>query len=338
MTNDDMINWDWDALCSTGLNTSSNTSSIAPCAQQIYFQSPIFGLFAVFSSYYYGKLSDKILRNRTHIMCLILRAITSLVMAILPITKLLISMKFDEQIWPADILVSCTQAIAWAVHFVFVVSYRKLGGVNHRGPLVLLILWSCILALSILWLETNMTTFSKFRAAFNVIYALTLLPMGKAQKVIHESNREREPLINAYHRLSVDGNEESFVLGAASDGYNIFNKLIFFWVNPLISKGSLGKLRKNDDLFDLPECLNVKKIAERLQAKINNGKTLFSALHRSFGTEFYLIGVLRLFSDLSSFAGPLLLGAILRTGIDNDGDENSKDAYYYAGKFKNLNF
>lgn len=331
MASDDALNWNWDDFCSTGLNISTNSSSIAPCAQQIYFQLPIFALFAILSSFHYGNLSTEILRNRMQIVCLTLRALISLAMAILPLSKLLILMRNEEHIWPVDILLACVQAIAWTVHFALIAALRKFGEISHRGPLNLLILWSCILALSILWLETNMTTFSKLRAALNIIYAFTLIPLGKSQIIIRERQREREPLINAYHRLSVDGNEELWILGAAYDGYNFFNKLFFLWVKPLIMKGSLGKLKKNEDLFDLPECLNVKRIAESLQTNISYGKTLFKALHRSFGLEFYLIGILRLFSDLSSFAGPLLLGAILRTGIDDENIDNSKRAYYYAG-------
>lgn len=335
MASDDVINWNWDEFCETGLNISTNTTSIAPCAQQIYFHAPIFSLFAIFSSYHYGRLATEILRNRTQIISLTLRALIALIMAVIPLSKILFSMNHGIRIWPVDVLLACIQTIAWTIHFIFIASLRKFGDKSHRGPLILLILWSCILSLSILWLETNMTLFSKLRAAMNVLYFLTLLPKGSSHVIIRERQRERETPVNEYHRLSVDGNEELWVLGAANDGYHFISKLFFHWVNPLIKKGSLGKLKKNEDLFDLPECLNIKAIAEKLQKHINYGRTLFKALHRSFGIEFYLIGILRLLSDLSSFAGPLLLGAILKTGMDDD-NANPKAAYYYAGNFLNL--
>lgn len=333
MASDDVISFNWTEFCETGLNISSNSSSITPCIQQIYFHLPIFSLFAIFSSYHYGRLAVEIIRNRTQIICITFRAIIALALAVIPVCRLILSLRSGTHIWPVDILLSCIQAIAWTIHFVLLATQRRFGKLSHRGPLILLIIWSCILALSILWLETNMTIFSKIRAVLNILYALTLIPNGKSQIIIRERSMEREPLlINAYHRLSVDGNEEAWILGPANDGYHFLSRLIFYWVNPLIQKGYLGKLRKNEDLFDLPECLNIKKNAESLQNNINAGKTLFKALHRSFGVEFYLIGLLRLFSDLSSFAGPLLLGAILRTGIDDDNVDNNKAAYYYAGK------
>lgn len=162
----------------------------------------------------------------------------------------------------------------------------------------------------------------------NILYGFTLIPKGKSQKLVREAEIERESSINTYHRLSVDGDEESLTLAAAYDGFNFLNRLVFRWVNPLIAKGVLGKLKKNDDLFDLPEQLNIRKLAECLQKNLNTSKSLFKALHRSFGIEFYSIGILRLFSDLSNFAGPLLLGGLLRTGMSDD--VGVKSAYYYA--------
>lgn len=163
----------------------------------------------------------------------------------------------------------------------------------------------------------------------NFLYGVTLIPSGKSERVVRELERERESQINTYHRLSVDGDEEAFTLGAAHDGFNFLSRLIFHWVNPLIAKGVLGKLRKNDDLFDLPECLNTKKLFEKLQKNLETSKSLFKALHRSFGFEFYAIGLLRLISDMSNFAGPLLLGGLLRSGVGEDA--GSQNAYYYAG-------
>jgi len=165
----------------------------------------------------------------------------------------------------------------------------------------------------------------------NISYALTLIPKGKAQYIRTERDYEREPLINAYHRLLVDGNEEDFVLGAAQDGYNFLSKIIFHWVSPLIKKGTMGKLRKVEDLFDLPDCLNIKYISETFQVNVRAGMTLFKALHRSFAFEFYLIGILRLISDLTSFGGPLLLGGLLRAGMNEKNDGNNYESYYYAG-------
>lgn len=198
--------------------------------------------------------------------------------------------------------------------------------------MILLVLFSGSLSSSVVWFQTSLSyyywPYTLASMILNVLYGLTLLPMGKAERVVREGQRERDANVNTYHRLSVDGDEEAFTLGAAHDGFNFFNRLVFLWVNPLIAKGVLGKLRKNDDLFDLPDCLNIRKLFDSLQKNLSTSKSLFKALHRSFGLEFYLIGILRLFSDLSNFAGPMLLGGLLRSGMGENAD--SQHAYYYA--------
>lgn len=48
-----------------------------------------------------------------------------------------------------------------------------------------------------------------------------------------------------------------------------------------------------------------------MRVAIAETSTLFWALHKAHGLEFYAIGLLRFVSDLSGFAGPLLLGGLL---------------------------
>lgn len=95
-----------------------------------------------------------------------------------------------------------------------------------------------------------------------------------------------------------------------------------------------GKLKKVDDLFDLPESLNVASVAERFHQSVRHTKSLFRALHKSFGREFYSIGLYRLTADMSGFAGPILLGGLLSTAGNNaegNGDESmSYQPYLYA--------
>lgn len=203
---------------------------------------------------------------------------------------------------------------------------------SHRGPLILLVLWAGSLSLSVIWFQTSLVTsnwpFALTQMVLNICYGFTLLPGGKSERLLREVSRDRVSPINTYHRLSVDGDDEIYTLGSAQDGFNFISRLFFQWVSPLIAKARLGKLKKNEDLFDLPERLNVKKLFDSLQRSLRDGRKLFGALHRSFGFEFYSIGLLRLLSDLSNFAGPLLLGGLLRSGVDTDA--KSKAAYYYA--------
>lgn len=102
-------------------------------------------------------------------------------------------------------------------------------------------------------------------------------------------------------------------------------------MNPLVAKGLSGNLKRIDDLFELPDSLSLNKTVEPLQHAITQTFSLFRALHRVFGVEFYLVGLLRFVGDSLFFAGPLLLAGLLNTTVD-DGDDTDTDyrAYLFA--------
>lgn len=113
---DVLDSWDWAKFCETGLNISSNTSTLAPCFQQMHIQLPTFAWFAIFNAYHYGMLGPEVYRNRTQITCLNLRALFSLALAVMPVIQLLVTVG-GPTIWPVDILLTCVQFLAWTVHF-----------------------------------------------------------------------------------------------------------------------------------------------------------------------------------------------------------------------------
>lgn len=123
-------------------------------------------------------------------------------------------------------------------------------------------------------------------------------------------------------------------LGQAQDEAPVLSKLLFYWVNPLIEKGLSGNLKRIDDLFDLPECLSLNNIIEKLQNALAQSISLLRALHRVFGFEFYMIGLLRFAADMLSFGGPLLLAALLSSKSgDGNNNNNGTDMKAYAYAF-----
>ena len=174
-------------------------------------------------------------------------------------------------------------------------------------------------------------------------------------------------------------------LGVAEEKANILSKLTFWWVRPMMKKGSKGNLQYTEDLFLLPQSLSTKRLrilfsanfdssTEDLDARnkledsfssesgyggitfspgtiqksvsdpnfrrysnvrrmtsngshastefsekegngsgpeVSNPRSLLSALNHSFGLQYYCIGLLKLTGDALSFAGPLLLHALV---------------------------
>lgn len=56
--------------------------------------------------------------------------------------------------------------------------------------------------------------------------------------------------------------------------------------------------------------------------------SLLRALHRCFGFQFYIIGILKLISDITAFAGPMLLNKLV--GFIEDKSEDIKWGYIFA--------
>lgn len=68
-------------------------------------------------------------------------------------------------------------------------------------------------------------------------------------------------------------------LGVAGEGWGILSKLMFSWVNPLMSKGVAGKLSSADDLFDLPLSLTAAYTSMQLERALAQFR-LLRALHK----------------------------------------------------------
>lgn len=192
-----------------------------------------------------------------------------------------------------------------------------------------------VVVLDAVWLRTSRHfewwPWSLATLLCDLCYGATLLPKGSAiisSATVTAANRDREQealLSQRYTYFHFELNEA--LLGHAQDEANWASRFIFHWVNPLIGKGVAGKLRRIEDLFDLPDALNVTRLSERLHMALSQSHKLLRALHKCFGFEFYAIGLLRLVADISSFAGPLLLGGMLReSGVEPMGYRS----YYYA--------
>lgn len=163
-----------------------------------------------------------------------------------------------------------------------------------------------------------------------LIYGIGLLPAGHSVLVSRSNTaqEERQALLgNEYVRFQQ--HPDDIALGPAQSRASFFSRLYFSWVNPLIRTAVERQLQSINDLFALPDSISFSRITEKFQQNIDRSRTLFQAMHSSFGREFYLIGFLRLIADMSGFAGPLLLGGLLRSEFDAV-KRFSSDALVYA--------
>ncbi|XP_075152571.1 ATP-binding cassette sub-family C member 10 [Haematobia irritans] len=332
--------WNWTEFCSTGLKPFAiGSNDLLPCFQEIVLQIPLYTIFAAISAYNFGSFSRGVTRNRTQLVSINIRTIICVWLAALPVIKLF-KINTVNKVYPADVLVVCTECVMWMVHLGYLLTLKRCGGISHRGPLVMMVMWLSILVLDAVWLRSslkyewwpyNLATF-----LLDISYGITLLPKGNAIYVVQrfqEDSMETTSLLSQrYTHFQFELNEAH--LGHAQDEANYLSRLIFYWVGPLISKGLAGNLKRIDDLFDLPDALNISRISEKLQVSIARSKNLIWALHKAYGKEFYSIGALRFVADITSFAGPLLLGGLLSNANSNlpSEDDNEIDwkPYLYA--------
>ncbi len=119
------------------------------------------------------------------------------------------------------------------------------------------------------------------------LYGLTLLiPVTKVEgyrdlKLPQSSDREGQELrrnlitsdsfsivseeFSSYGAISLDNSDVTLapLKEAQEDRANILSRLFFYWVNPLMIKGSRGRLQKPEDLPPLPKSLNTEKIRNK---------------------------------------------------------------------------
>ncbi|KAG4079388.1 hypothetical protein HA402_008080 [Bradysia odoriphaga] len=324
------MDWNSTLLCSTGLSPwTPDSDDIAPCFQQLFFQIPTAAIFATLSSYHCGRKIRYVLRNNVQLNAINVRILAVLSLGLFPLFKFYYAAHNDIHIWPIDILVGCVELVAFFVHLGFLLTHRRYGDLSHRGPLFLGVVWCVMYLLSIIWVfKGTPWPWSYLVIVLQSVYGLTLIPRGDARRITLNQIQEDERsalLGNAYIRFQ--DNMDENVLGDADDDANIFSKFLFVWVNPLIEKGIAGKLKKLDDLFDLPVSLNIGNLADKFHQSINDRKTIFRALHKSFGREFYAIGLLRLMADMSGFCGPVLLGGLLSSSNRSDEKLDQRTSY-----------
>ncbi|KAM7270310.1 hypothetical protein ACFE04_029524 [Oxalis oulophora] len=112
---------------------------------------------------------------------------------------------------------------------------------------------------------------------------------------------------------------------------NIFSRIYFGWMTPLMQKGYKKPITEKDlwklDTWDHTETL-IKMFNKSWQKETQRSKPwLLRALNDSFGARFWLGGLFKIGNDLSQFAGPVLLNYLLQSMQRGD---PSWIGYFYA--------
>ncbi|KAK8730961.1 hypothetical protein OTU49_007721 [Cherax quadricarinatus] len=335
------------------------------CFQKAVIIVPVFAFLAVVSAFFMGRESAWVVRRRKQILIIYMRmaiSVLSLLMVILE--PILLFYVGHTNIYWVDGLVIGVQTVSWLVHLGYLNSLLSRLSIGTRGPTIVIIAWLLTFLCAInlartAWYDINgmskvTENISRYMAltqlCLQILYLFTLFPKGSAgvshyQELYNEAT-ETTPLMdtsyNDYSRFHEAA--DPFNLGIAEERVNMLSYITFHWVNALMQKGSLGNLRTQDDLHDLPVQMRTDVIAQKVHKTMMISQPLPSyeserppqqkhfflkALHKCFGVQFYSIGLVKLAGDSLSFSGPLLLHELV-TFIENK-DEDILKGYAYAG-------
>ncbi|XP_054865638.1 ATP-binding cassette sub-family C member 10 isoform X2 [Amphiprion ocellaris] len=144
----------------------------------------------------------------------------------------------------------------------------------------------------------------------------------------------------------------------AEDGSSCISRLFYLWLTPLLKRGQRGELDRPTDVYHLPRKLRTSVVCRhfhqcweacRQRAAVGGGQDqwprpvsrnllngtwsshyqeesldlegdvgLLRVLHKAFGLRYYILGVLKVTVNMSSFAGPLLLNSLVNFMEEKD--------------------
>uniref|UniRef100_A0AAQ5YQH7 ATP-binding cassette, sub-family C (CFTR/MRP), member 10 n=1 Tax=Amphiprion ocellaris TaxID=80972 RepID=A0AAQ5YQH7_AMPOC len=273
--------------------------NVSPCFNQLILGALPNAAMAIFSACYLSMTSSPCGWT--------LRLVSALLAVLLFIADVILVSVLQQGDMYLDILADSCAILAWLVHFSAIAVLQKTAFRRTRGPpllpfLVLLLVPNLVITLMIYCDNKdylNLTEPLKL-ARFALVAARTLpflvyllafaFPcIRDAGYTLYINAMDGSPLIS--ESAQPDTGEM-----VAEDGSSCISRLFYLWLTPLLKRGQRGELDRPTDV------------------NLLNG----TVLHKAFGLRYYILGVLKVTVNMSSFAGPLLLNSLVNFMEEKD--------------------
>ncbi|KAJ2233691.1 hypothetical protein IWW45_003979, partial [Coemansia sp. RSA 485] len=206
---------------------------------------------------------------------------------------------------------------------------------TRRSSDVLLLFWLASLVVGLLTLRTDRQTSRPSEAKHPIVWALRY---STAAAMAALFAAELWPRKVAEYVLLDDN--DLVASGAPEDEANIFSRLTFSWMSPLLVMGQHKQIREGD-LWALPGQVAPLNVAERFgdhwqneldQSTPARQPSLVRALWRTMGWPFALAGLFKLIQDVLQFSQPVLLSRLIGfvASYATDHPQPVSDGYFYA--------
>ncbi|XP_077869738.1 LOW QUALITY PROTEIN: ATP-binding cassette sub-family C member 10-like, partial [Saccoglossus kowalevskii] len=267
----------WKDLCGVRNVSVWSENDFGQCFSDLAFIVASHILFAVCSSFQLGTHQVTYRQsvyntNRTYFKIVIIRLVISIFLAALSAIEIIVLSLQKVHLEIIDYTTNAVVFIAWLLHAGALWKLRLLPVNRGRGPITLIVTW--ILTLFAICIQLRSAILNLTGELHNLqtveiiviiivgclqcLYLISLVPPFTAPidlslySSINDTDGAREPL------LASSGQQ---LLGIAEDNANCFSKLAFWWVNPLMLKGSKGCLNSTEDLFLLPRKLQTEYVS-----------------------------------------------------------------------------
>nr|CAB3219632.1 multidrug resistance-associated protein 7-like [Phallusia mammillata] len=345
------------------------------CFETFTFVLAPFTLLALTSAFYIGRLRPPDVNLRVPSPFNIRRICTAITLVITLGVFIKDAVLIKSNI-PAVLFVSYgTRLVSLLVHLIFLWRIGLIHFDYKRSPATVVLSWALTLGYygvqierMIVELMDNVSDKSTLdsinmivdlfcvaaMAACQITYLVTLLHINPKYRTVSilSPTEDLDNLLSQSHLLDSDRYSDlasdvpSVPETCPSDSASCLSSLFFYWVQPLMKKGSKRQLNREDAVYSLPADLNTQQIChsftqtvDELSTKqlIENQNTstppriLLKSLHSKFGRWYYTLGLLKFLSDSLGFAGPLLLNRLVNFVDSNEPLANG--CYYAAGLF-----
>uniref|UniRef100_A0AAQ6ADP7 ATP-binding cassette, sub-family C (CFTR/MRP), member 10 n=1 Tax=Amphiprion ocellaris TaxID=80972 RepID=A0AAQ6ADP7_AMPOC len=295
--------------------------NVSPCFNQLILGALPNAAMAIFSACYLSMTSSPCGWT--------LRLVSALLAVLLFIADVILVSVLQQGDMYLDILADSCAILAWLVHFSAIAVLQKTAFRRTRGPpllpfLVLLLVPNLVITLMIYCDNKdylNLTEPLKL-ARFALVAARTLpflvyllafaFPcIRDAGYTLYINAMDGSPLIS--ESAQPDTGEM-----VAEDGSSCISRLFYLWLTPLLKRGQRGELDRPTDVYHLPRKLRTSVVCRHFHQCWEGDVGLLRVLHKAFGLRYYILGVLKVTVNMSSFAGPLLLNSLVNFMEEKD--------------------
>lgn len=297
-------------------------------------------IFAVQCAYLLGV--SKSFSSKRASFCVIVASTVSMLTAFSSLIEIIFcyALNDHEEHPPAYVLAKGISFTAWTLSFllqnkVSSITREKKQNNKYMSLPLLLVIFSSSMQLQYVIATRNYS--DKFQVHYigtiveftlYIIYLLTSVGIGLSKVTSVQSYDTLEDETSSSHVKEI-------YLGPSEVTRNVLSKLVYWWSDSLLKKGTKKQLKGPENLFLLPNDLNTIKMKDTMKKKLQEEKekllndmtsderfehdfkrkplnlSLFRVLNQCFGKTFYTIAIFKLLSNVCQLVQPTLVNYLV---------------------------